>query len=59
LKRRLSTSLAVGYDYAEVKDPAVDLIYLAAEQWALASSWTLIPPSPVHHPPRLHDIQSK
>jgi GrpB-like predicted nucleotidyltransferase (UPF0157 family) len=33
-KRRLSTALAAGADYADVKDPAVDLIYLAAEQWA-------------------------
>ena len=43
LKRRLSASLAVADDYADVKDPAVDLIYLAAEQWALATSWVLIP----------------
>jgi GrpB-like predicted nucleotidyltransferase (UPF0157 family) len=41
LKRRLSRSLAIADDYADVKDPAVDLIYLAAEQWAVASSWTL------------------
>lgn len=41
LKRRLSTSLAIADDYADVKDPAVDLIYLAAEQWALATAWTL------------------
>lgn len=34
LKRRLATSLAACADYADVKDPAVDLIYLAAEQWA-------------------------
>jgi hypothetical protein len=40
LKRRLSASLAVPEDYADVKDPAIDLIYLAAE-WALASSGTL------------------
>lgn len=39
LKRRLSASLAVPDDYADVKDPAVDLIYLAAEQWACAGSW--------------------
>jgi hypothetical protein len=25
--------------YADVKDPAVDLIAFAAEQWAAASSW--------------------
>jgi GrpB-like predicted nucleotidyltransferase (UPF0157 family) len=41
LKRRLSRALAVVDDYADVKDPAVDLIYLAAEQWASASSWVL------------------
>ena len=27
--------------YADVKDPAVDLIYFAAEQWASVSSWRL------------------
>lgn len=43
LKRRLSSSLAVADDYADVKDPAVDLIYLAAESWAKAHSWTLSP----------------
>jgi GrpB-like predicted nucleotidyltransferase (UPF0157 family) len=41
LKRRLVASLAVLDDYADVKDPAVDLIYLAAEQWASAVSWRL------------------
>jgi len=25
--------------YAEVKDPAVDLIYLAAQEWATSISW--------------------
>jgi hypothetical protein len=25
--------------YSEVKDPAVDLIYLAAEEWAAAVGW--------------------
>jgi len=43
LKRRLSVSLAVADDFADVKDPAVDLIYLAAEQWAAATDWTLPP----------------
>jgi len=43
LKRRLSASLADVDAYADVKDPAVDLIYLAAEQWASAASWTLAP----------------
>jgi uncharacterized protein YhfF len=41
LKRRLSASLADVANYADVKDPAVDLIYLAAEPWASATSWTL------------------
>jgi GrpB-like predicted nucleotidyltransferase (UPF0157 family) len=41
LKRRLSVSLAVPDDYADVKDPAVDLIYLAAEQWAVGCGWEL------------------
>jgi len=44
LKRRLSASLAVSDDYADVKDPAVDLIYLAAEQWAVTSGWTSFTP---------------
>ena len=44
LKRRLSVSLAVPDDYADVKDPAVDLIYLAAEQWAAATGWALRQP---------------
>jgi uncharacterized protein YhfF/GrpB-like predicted nucleotidyltransferase (UPF0157 family) len=49
LKRRLSASLADGASYADVKDPAVDLIYLAAEPWASATSWTLAPgPVPAH-----------
>jgi len=39
LKRRLAASLADPADYPEVKDPAVDLIYLAAEAWAVASGW--------------------
>ena len=43
LKRRLSASLARPDDYADVKDPAVDLIYLAAEQWAATTGWTLVP----------------
>jgi len=49
LKRRLRASLADVANYADVKDPAVDLIYLAAEQWASATSWTLAPrPVPAH-----------
>ena len=39
LKRRLAATLADPEDYPEVKDPAVDLIYFAAEAWAAASSW--------------------
>jgi GrpB-like predicted nucleotidyltransferase (UPF0157 family) len=46
LKRRLSASLAVPGDYADVKDPAVDLIYLAAEQWAATTDWRLAPATP-------------
>jgi GrpB-like predicted nucleotidyltransferase (UPF0157 family) len=39
LKRRLAGSLADPQTYPEVKDPAVDLIYLAAEEWAAATGW--------------------
>lgn len=39
LKRRLARGLADPQTYPEVKDPAVDLIYLAAEKWAAASGW--------------------
>jgi GrpB-like predicted nucleotidyltransferase (UPF0157 family) len=39
LKRRLAENLSDLRMYAEVKDPAVDLIYLAAEEWATAISW--------------------
>lgn len=39
LKRRLAATLADPADYPEVKDPAVDLIYFAAEAWATASGW--------------------
>lgn len=39
LKRRLAGSLADPRRYPEVKDPAVDLIYLAAEEWAAATRW--------------------
>jgi GrpB-like predicted nucleotidyltransferase (UPF0157 family) len=34
LKRRLAAGLADPSTYPEVKDPAVDLIYLAAREWA-------------------------
>jgi GrpB-like predicted nucleotidyltransferase (UPF0157 family) len=39
LKRRLVQSLSDLRTYPEVKDPAVDLIYLAAEDWAAAAGW--------------------
>jgi GrpB-like predicted nucleotidyltransferase (UPF0157 family) len=39
LKSRLAAALANPADYPEVKDPAVDLIYLAAEAWAVSSGW--------------------
>lgn len=43
LKRRLAASLADPKDYPEVKDPAVDLIYLAAQAWAAQCAWTPAP----------------
>jgi GrpB-like predicted nucleotidyltransferase (UPF0157 family) len=39
LKTRLAAALANPADYPEVKDPAVDLIYLAAEVWADRAGW--------------------
>ena len=39
LKRRLAQNLADPEAYTEVKDPAVDLIYLAAEEWAKITGW--------------------
>ncbi|MGY0194833.1 GrpB family protein [Leptothrix sp. BB-4] len=39
LKRRLVASLRDHEDYPDVKDPAVDLIYLAAEDWAHRTGW--------------------
>ncbi len=39
LKRRLAANLADPATYPDVKDPAVDLIYLAAEAWAAAAAW--------------------
>ena len=41
LKRRLASSLSNDEAYPEVKDPAVDLIYFAAEQWAAQTGWRL------------------
>jgi GrpB-like predicted nucleotidyltransferase (UPF0157 family) len=43
LKRRLAQYLADPQMYPEVKDPAVDLIYLAAEEWATTTNWQLGP----------------
>lgn len=39
LKRRLVAALRPEADYADVKDPAMDLIYLAAEAWAAQHAW--------------------
>jgi GrpB-like predicted nucleotidyltransferase (UPF0157 family) len=39
LKRRLAKGLADQLTYPDVKDPAVDLIYLPAEEWAAATGW--------------------
>jgi GrpB-like predicted nucleotidyltransferase (UPF0157 family) len=39
LKRRLAASLIDEGAYADVKDPAVDLIYVAAEEWAGRTGW--------------------
>lgn len=39
LKRRLAVTLINDSAYPEVKDPAVDLIYFAAEQWASHIGW--------------------
>lgn len=39
LKVRLAKHLADPETYPDVKDPAVDLIYLAAQEWAAATAW--------------------
>jgi len=39
LKRRLAEHMPDIDTYADVKDPAVDLIALAAEEWAAATGW--------------------
>lgn len=39
LKRRLAQNLADSDLYPDVKDPAVDLIYFAAEDWAATVQW--------------------
>lgn len=41
LKRLLAEQLREVKQYAVVKDPAVDLIYFAAEDWARESGWTV------------------
>jgi GrpB-like predicted nucleotidyltransferase (UPF0157 family) len=41
LKQRLATHLANGAMYPDVKDPAVDLIYFYAEDWAKRTGWQL------------------
>jgi GrpB-like predicted nucleotidyltransferase (UPF0157 family) len=41
LKRRLADGLVDPFTYPDVKDPAVDLIYLAAEEWAAATGWQM------------------
>jgi GrpB-like predicted nucleotidyltransferase (UPF0157 family) len=39
LKRRLASNLADLRTYPDVKDPACDLIIVAAEDWADATGW--------------------
>jgi GrpB-like predicted nucleotidyltransferase (UPF0157 family) len=39
LKRRLAQHLADPETYPDVKDPAVDLVYFAAQDWAAATAW--------------------
>jgi GrpB-like predicted nucleotidyltransferase (UPF0157 family) len=41
LKRRLSAALADEDTYPDVKDPAVDLIFFAAEAWAAQTAWSI------------------
>jgi hypothetical protein len=43
LKQRLAGSLDNEDAYADVKDPAVNLIYFAAEEWASNSRWQAYP----------------
>jgi GrpB-like predicted nucleotidyltransferase (UPF0157 family) len=43
LKRRLARELADPQTYPDVKDPAVDLIYFAAEEWAAVTGWQMSP----------------
>ncbi|MFZ5951750.1 MAG: pyroglutamyl-peptidase I [Candidatus Rifleibacteriota bacterium] len=39
LKMRLADNLANARNYPDVKDPAVDLIFLPAEKWAAETGW--------------------
>ena len=39
LKRRLAANLTEPMAYPDVKDPAVDLIYLPATEWAESAGW--------------------
>ncbi len=39
LKRLLAINLADADTYSDVKDPAVDLIYFASEEWAARVNW--------------------
>ena len=43
LKHRLAENLADPKTYPDVKDPAADLIYLAAERWAAYENWQQTP----------------
>lgn len=43
LKRRLAAELRDVRHYADVKDPACDLIMVAAEDWARLTGWNLSP----------------
>jgi len=43
LKHQLAAHIPDRHTYSDVKDPAVDLIYLAAEEWAAQSGWQLPP----------------
>ena len=44
LKYRLAQNLADPEMYPDVKDPVVDLIYFAAEEWAATTNWQPGPP---------------
>jgi GrpB-like predicted nucleotidyltransferase (UPF0157 family) len=42
LKRALAKELADPLTHPDVKDPACDLIWVAAEEWPAATSWSSI-----------------